>query len=272
MMFCLLAALLPALATGGAGARGAVKLTVPRVEYHINEASATTSPWIDANGWRILRNPGAKYYYDVPAGAAALAAAEAFAYGADALVHTDAPGANAFAGMLDFLRGIPDRDLPVMANLGVIDDGSDETGELMNLLSRRNLLYKIVRAPDPKLDLNIRIGSPEYPKSEAEDAAFLAQKIRAKLGDGRRFLRLYGSEIVIARLLGDSEHGRIHLLNYGRRHVLGLRVRVRGAYPHQRLFACHSPGAALADVVVQGGATEFTVPDLATYAVIDLSQ
>jgi hypothetical protein len=272
MMFFLLAALLPALATSDAGARGAVKLPVPRVEYHIDEASATTSPWIDANGWRILRNPGVTYYYDVPAGAAALAAAEAFAYGADARVHTDAPGANAFARMLEFLRGIPDQDLPVMANIGVIDDGAEETGELMNLLSRRNLLYKIVGAPDPKLDLNVRIGSPAYPKSEAGDPAFLAQKIRAKLGDDRRFLRIYGSEIVIARLLGDNERGRIHLLNYGKRHVPGLRVRVSGAYPRQRLFAPQSPGAVLADVVVQGGATEFTVPDLETYAVIDLSR
>ena len=84
----------------------------------------------------------------MPANSAALAAAEAFAYAANAVVHTDASGTAAFNKMLDFLRTVPDADLPVMANFGIIDDGSDETGELMNLMARHNLLYKIVPAAD----------------------------------------------------------------------------------------------------------------------------
>lgn len=87
-MTLLLAAILPALSVGPADA-DAVKLEVPKVEYRINEASASRSPWIDANGWQILRAPARRYYYDVPAASVALAAAEAFTYGAKADIHTD---------------------------------------------------------------------------------------------------------------------------------------------------------------------------------------
>src|SRR5690242_5963479 len=107
-MMLLLAAILPVLAAGDASPSEAVKLDVPRVQFRPNEASATTSPWIDANGWRILRAPGKKFYYDVPTNAAALAAAEAFVYGANATVHTDAAGTDAFNRMVEFLRTIPD--------------------------------------------------------------------------------------------------------------------------------------------------------------------
>jgi hypothetical protein len=272
MMLLFLAALLPALSTSDADRSGAVTLAVPRVEYRMNEAAATRSPWIDANGWRILRHPEARYYYDAPSTAAGLAAAEAFAYGANARIHTDAAGAGEFSQMLEFLRRIPERALPPQANIGVIDDGSDETGELMNLLSRRNLLYVIVRAPAPKLDVNVRIGSKEYPKEDAANPAALAQKIRARIGDEKRLLRIYGSEVVIARLLGDRANARVHLLNYSNRKVLGLRVRVLGEYRSQKLFASGDPWAAVADAVVKGGATEFTIPEMGTYAVIDLSQ
>ncbi|MDQ2948004.1 MAG: hypothetical protein M3Y27_19060, partial [Acidobacteriota bacterium] len=189
-MILLFAALLPALAIGDAASEDAVKLPPPRVQYRINEASATRSPWIDANGWRILRAPDKRYYYDVPENAVALAAAEAFAYGANAVVHTGQTGVAAFNRILEFLRAVPEASLTPLANIGVIDDGSDETGEMMNLLTRHNLLYKIVAAPDARLDLNIRLGSKDYPKSDAADPDILARKIRGQLGDEKRLLRL----------------------------------------------------------------------------------
>ena len=237
MTLLLVAAILPVLVTGDRGAVGAVTLTVPNVEYRVNEAAATRSPWIDANGWRILRAPDAEYYYDVPADAAALAAAEAFTYSAKARIHTDAAGAAAFSAMLQFLRRIPGRDLPAISDIGVIDDGSDETGELMNLLTRHNLLYRIVREPDPKLKVNVKIGSTEYRKEEAEDPSLLAQKVRGNLGDENRSLRIYGSEVVVGRLLANAHGARVQLLNYGRRRALGVRVRVRGEYKRQTLFS-----------------------------------
>jgi hypothetical protein len=272
MTCLLLAAVLPALAASDADAKGAIRLDVPRVEMKINEASATMSPWIDANGWRILRNPGTSYYYDVPARSAALAAAEAFVYRAHARVHTDQSGVGAFNRMLEFLRGLPDVSLPALANVGVVDDGSDESGELMNLLGRRNLLYRVVTAPDAALDLNVRIGSEEYPAAEAADAYALAQRVRTRLGDAKRLVRIFGSEVVLVRLEGDGARARVHLLNFSFRHVYGLRVRVLGEYARQRLFNFADPSAALADVSVAEGATEFTIGDMGTYAVVDLSR
>src|SRR3712207_2167291 len=62
------------------------KLPTPGITARAGVASPTRSPWVDANGWRFLRdlsrNGMGRYYYDLPAGKAALAAAEAFAYGA----------------------------------------------------------------------------------------------------------------------------------------------------------------------------------------------
>ena len=246
------------------------KLPIPGVEYRMNEASASRSPWVDANGWRILRNPNARFAYDTPGEAASIAAAEAFAYGADASVHTDAKGAASYGALFAFLKQLKPAPLPPMANIGVVDDGSDVTGELMNLLARRNLLFKIVSAPDPGLDLYVRIGSREYPKSEASNPNMLAHKIRSDLTDDKRILRLYGSEVVIGHLTGDRTRARLHLIDYDKRPVRGLRVRVLGVYPKHELYVSGVPGAKLLDYTTGQGATEFTVAEMSRYAVVDL--
>src|SRR4029077_17911070 len=100
-------------------------------------ASPTRSPWIVANGWRFVRPPGTKYAYDVPAGKAALAAAEAFAYGADAALEIDPADVQSLGEMLRFLQGLPSVDLPAVSDFAVVDDASAITGEVMNLLARR---------------------------------------------------------------------------------------------------------------------------------------
>lgn len=269
-MLILIAAVLPALATSDAAPADAVKLAAPGVEYRVNVASATRSPWVDANGWRMERAPDRTYFYDAPEKAAALACAEAYAWAAKALVHTTESGAAAFQSMLEFVKSLPEANWPVMANIGVIDDGSNETGELMNLLTRRNLLYRIVSAPDPKLDLNVRI--TDYPKTETGNAALLAQKIRAQLGDDKRLVRLYGSEVVIARLVGNGERARLHLVNYASRPVSGLRVRVRGRWARQEGRGYGATELQLRDVSVASDATEFTIPEMSTYAAVDLAR
>jgi hypothetical protein len=260
-MMLLLAALLPVLGSAS-DANGAVKLTVPQVQYRINEASASRSPWIDANGWQIQRKPDARFYYDVPAKSAALAAAEAFAYGAHASIHTDPV---ALKRMLTFLSALPDVDLPPMANIGVIEDGTAEAGELMNLLTRRNLLFRVVTAPDAALQVNVHAAKDEDPNLQA-------QRIRSELGDEKRLLRLYGSEVVVGRLTGDGNRARLHLLNYSGRPVVGLRVRVLGVFPQATIKAFDKPAAHLQDVTADAGATEFTIDEISTYAVVDLFQ
>jgi len=265
------ALLLPTLLTGGAPPpANAVKLSAPRVEYRANEASATTSPWIDANGWQILRAPDRAFAYTAKGEAAALAAAEAFAYGAQATVSADAPGESAFNRMLAFLKTIPSLDLPPVADFGVIDDGSDIAGELLNLLTRMNLLYKIEKKPDPALRLSVRLGTKEYPLEEARNPSFMAHKIRSQIGDSERSLRIYGSEVVVGRLTAGPRQMRVSLLNYSARPVLGLRVRVRGVYARGELRASGQANAQLADWTQDGPATEFTVPEIQVAAVIDL--
>jgi hypothetical protein len=51
--------------------------------------------------------------------------------------------------------------------------------------------------------------------------------------------------------------------------LIGLRVRVLGSYPQHEIAVSGVPNAKLEDYVVAGGATEFTLPELQRYAVID---
>jgi hypothetical protein len=233
-------------------------------------ASPTRSPWIDANGWRFIRRPAAKYVYTVPAGKAALAAAEAFAYGVDAALKIDPADAGALAAMLTFLDAVPPVDLPPVADLAVVDDGSPITGEVMNLLARRNLLFQVVQTPSTQFPITIAVGSAAYPRTDAADPSAFAQKIRRQLTDERRALRIYGSEVVIGRLTGDATRIRLQLLNYGGRDIEGLRIRLRGAYRPGAARVSRAGSIPLADHVVADGATEFSLPRLTTYAVIDL--
>ena len=257
-----------ALADADLAAREA--LPTPGIAARAGVASPTRSPWINANGWRFVRNPGAKYRYDLGAGKAVLAAAEAFAYGADAVLKIDAADATALTSMMTFLEGLPPSDLPPVADLAVVDDGSPVTGEVMNLLSRRNLLYVVTKTPLRQFRLNIAMGSGEYPVEDAADPSAFAQKIRRQLTDEQRTLRIYGSEVVIARLTGDGTRIRLHLVNYGARDIEGLRVRIRGGYPTGDAIVFGAGRVALQDHVVAEGATEFSLPRLGVYAVVDL--
>jgi len=245
-------------------------LPSPGIAPRAGLASPTRSPWIVASGWRFTRHPGAKYVYDVPAGKAALAAAEAFAYGADAVLRIDPADVGILGGMLAFLEALPAVDLPTVSDVAIVDDGSSIAGEVMNLLARRNLLFQVVQAPSPRFPVNIRIGTPEYPREEAADPSGFALKIRGQLTDEQRTLRVYGSEVVICRLTVDAGRARLHLVNYGGREIEGLRVRLRGIYGDGEAHVAGAGRLALQEQVVAAGATEFSVPRIATYAVIDL--
>jgi hypothetical protein len=246
-------------------------LPPPGVAARAGVASPTRSPRIVANGWRFTRHPAGKYRYDLPAGKAILAAAEAFAYGADALLKIDPADGARLGAMLTALEGLPAADLPTIADLGLVDDDSAITGEVMNLLARRNLLYQVVKAPSSRFRLNIVMGSREYPVEDAADPSAFALKIRRQLTDEQRTLRVYGSEVVIARLTGNAGRIRLHLINYGGREIEGLRIRLRGAYGTGDAYIEGAGRVALQDHVVADGATEFSVPRIGAYAVIDLT-
>jgi hypothetical protein len=245
----------------------------PSVTFHAEDASATRAPWVNSNGWRFLRQPSGRFYYEAPGKAASVAAAEAFTYRVKAVIHTDDAGVEPFGKMLAFLEPLADDNLLPLVNIGLVDDGSPQSGEFMNLLVRRNLLFRVVKRPDPKIELTVELGSAEYPRSEAGNPSLLAEKVRSNLTDEKRLLRLYGSEVVIGRLVGDGNRTRLYLLNYAaaRSPVQGMRIRLLGIYPHQELAQYDAPASNLLDVSTAAGATEFTVRELKTFAVITLS-
>ncbi len=245
-------------------------LSAPGVSARPGVASPTRAPWIIASGWRFMRAPAAKYSYSAPTGKGALATAEAFAYGADAVLKIDPADLTNVGTMMAFFESLPIADLPAVADFGVVDDGSVITGEVLNLLTRRNLLYQIEKAPSSRFRINVVIGSPGYSREEAADPNAFAQKVRAQLTDEQRSLRVYGSEVVIARLTSDGKRARLHLINYGGREIEGLRVRVRGSYTGGDGYVAGSGKVALQDQVVADGAIEFTLPKIGAYAVVDL--
>ena len=63
------------------------------------------------------------------------------------------------------------------------------SGEMMNLMARKNLLFKLVKKADPKLDLNL--------KPEGKNPQKYAVDARQKLGDEKRLVRIYGSETTL---------------------------------------------------------------------------
>jgi hypothetical protein len=140
----------------------------------------------------------------------------------------------------------------------------------MNLLVRRNLLFERLSASASRFAVNVKLGVPEYPRENAADPSAFALAVRRRLTDEQRSLRLFGSEVVIARVFADGRQARVHLLNYGGRNLEGLRVRVRGAYRSARAYIAGSDDATLTEPVVADGAIEFSMPRLSTYAVVDL--
>lgn len=261
---------LPRVYTPDTSVEGYTKVPPPNIRMRMNEASATTVPWIDSNASRYMRGVKKAFYAKLPAGSAPLAAAEAFAYGVDAILEPAPDDKQALDAMLEFSRRMDAPRMPMLANIGIVDDGSPEMAEVLNLLSRRNLLYRVVTAPDPKLDLNIRIGSEQYPRDAVSNPNDFAARVREKLTDDKRLVRLFNTYTVIVNLTGENSRARLHVLNYARRPVKDIRVRVLGEYKQVKLHEAADANMAAQDIVVADHGTEFTIPQIATYAVIDL--
>jgi hypothetical protein len=82
---------------------------------------------------------------------------------------------------------------------------------------------------------------------------------------------VFGSEVVVCRFLSDGSRARLYLINYGGREVQGLRLRLRGAFRGADAQVAGAGRVALDDQSVANGATEFSLPRLTTYAVVDLN-
>ena len=245
-------------------------VAAPGIRARADRASATRSPWVFTNGSRFLRDPAGKFVYDLPAGKAALAAAEAYAYGADAVLKIEDADLESLGQMLVFLAQLPRSDLPEAADVGVVDDGSATMGEALNLLVRRNLLFRIVPAPSAQYRVNVKLGTPEFPADAAADPSAFALRVRRQLTDEQRALRIFGTEVVIGRLMGDGSRMRLHLLNYGGRETEGVRVRLRGSHQGGEANVAGQGKVPLEELGIVDGATEFTVRRLGPYGVVDL--
>lgn len=251
-------------------AEGREKLPVPRIDPKVRVASATRAPWIVANGWRMLRNPNGRFWYELPPRKAALAMAEAFAYGADAGFQIAPEDYAEAARMLQFLRTPARLDLAPMADFAFVDDGTPLAGEAMNLLCRRNLLFAVVPRPDPRFNLNVVIGSDDFPRTLAANPAELAAAVRRKLTDEARSVRLYGSEMALVRATGGEKAARLFVLYYGNYPLRGLRLRVRGQFPSAAVHVFGRPEAQAEELISEGGFTELTIPETGPLAVVDL--
>lgn len=273
-----------AAAPADPAAAGFETVPAPGVKFVANVAQSTTAPWIDSNAWRFKRGLRKANYATLAAGGSPLAAAEAFTFGVDAILNPDAADLDELGKMLEFLKGVPVRPLPDLANIAVVDGSSPLLGEVMNLLARRNLLYKVVTKPEPKL-VTVQLGSKAFPEQSAANPSDFAAMVRAKVGDDKRLVRLFGTSTVMAQLRGDDRNARLFLLAYGsggggggRRapggaQPSGIRVRVLGHYKPSTLAAYGAPaGAALADITSLPEATEFTLPAFRTIAIVDLER
>ncbi len=267
---------LAAAAPTGSDAAAFQEAPSPGVRFLPNVARATNVPWIDSNGWRFARGLRKVNYVKVPAGSAPLAAAEAFVYNVDAIINPDPKDLEDLGKMLRFLKANEQPPLPDMVNIGVVDNPSPLMGEVLNLLTRRNLLYKVVPAPDKTLDLTVQLGTPDFPAEAAANPYEFAARVRAKLGDEKRLVRLFGTSTMIARLTGDKKRARLYLLSFGGRRQQNagsqaIRVRVMGRYQPTKFAGYgNKPDAQLSDLRNPDNTTEFWVPDFTTCAIIDL--
>ena len=69
-----------------------------------------TQPWVNANGWRFVQNPAGRFVYELPAGSAALAAAEAAQFDADSCSRS-IRRTSRVGKVLAFVAGLPASDL-----------------------------------------------------------------------------------------------------------------------------------------------------------------
>lgn len=256
----------------GAEAAAFQPVPPPAIRNVPNEANATSDPWIDSNAWRFQRGIQQANYTRLPAGSAGLAAAEAFTFGVDAILNADPADVQELGGILQFLKAHEQPRMPSLANIGIVDDGTQAMGEVLNMLTRRNLLYRVVARPDRRLNVTVQLGTPDFPAAAVSNPSEFAARVRAKLGDDKRLVRLYGTTTAIVHLTGNGTQARLYVLSYSRnRRQTGLRIRVLGRYQPAGLAAYGAaPDARVTDVQRSGKTTEFSLPTFSTIAIVDL--
>ncbi|MCX6597566.1 MAG: hypothetical protein NTV70_14495 [Acidobacteria bacterium] len=251
---------------------GAAKLMRPGTRgTRVANAGASRIPWVDANGWRLRRETGKMLVYEnVPDQWIPLAVAESYVYAGQTTLVTTKP--ELAQPMMDFVKSIDQPSLPPVADIGLVDDGTPQTGEAMNLMARRNLLFQPIKQASGPYKLIVQIGSEQFPKSATNNPSEFANLVRQGLTDPKRSLRIYGSETIIGYLTAEGNRARLHLLNYSSEPIEGIRIRVAGAWKVASLRSFNDANAKPEEEELADGGLEFGLERLSRYAVVDLTK
>ncbi len=213
-MLLLAAAVLPAPTRQPAGWKAARRFRRRKVDYRTQRLApraTTSSPWVNSNAWRFIRDPKAQFCIEAPGKLSAVAfAAEAFAYGVDALIRTSGEGVDRVPAHAGLSAGTA-RSGSVSArehrHRGRRFRPNRRTHELHSAGAICFYRYQCAR-PTISLQVNVKsTGADPDPSKQA-------YAIRQEVGDANRLLRLYGSEVVIGRLTGNNMQVRLHIVNY----------------------------------------------------------
>lgn len=241
------------------------KLPSPMVRYRYNVASASSAPWLDSNGWRYMRAAGpmaqAPLLVKSAKGKGALAASEALTYRAKVAIQAEPAEWAAIAAIAQWGEANLAKEAKPSANFTFVDDGSAMAGENLNLLQRRNLQFQVAaKAPAGGMVVLPKEGDPaEY-----------AYNVRQKVGDEKRLLRIYGSEVVLGRMYHLPNGGaELHLLNYSERTIEGVRFRAIGKF--KSISVLYPQSAKAVDQLADGTAAEATIEKMPTYVVLRLN-
>ena len=154
-------------------------LPAPGIAPRAGVASPTRAPWIVASGWRFVRSPRASFVYELPSGKAALAAAEAFAYGADAVLKVDPADLESLGAHADVSRSAAgrrsaaDRRLRRRRRWLAGDRRGHEPADPAQpaVSGRQSAVGAVPNSTSPS--------AARYPLAEAADPSAFAQKVRA---------------------------------------------------------------------------------------------
>jgi hypothetical protein len=261
----------------------------------VQAANRTGQPWLDNNvaQVRILQAAGRRPVLTYPwkpdtladpqAGPSAddfaTAVAEAGAFGADLLLDLDAALLPAWAWARRYLDYYARRDVRAapMANVGVVTRDPAAWYEVLNLMARHNVPYRIVDSVDPLraagLDLVILTepgtDAGELPAervlragNDAADPNGFALKVWNRLGRKRRLVDVWnGITVLVGLERGAGERAlRLEIVNYSAQ-PLPVQVRVRGIYGRIESVTPERPRQSLPFEHLDGY-TEFVVPEL----------
>jgi hypothetical protein len=140
-------------------------------------------PTLSAGGQRLEVHPppSGRYYYDVTGKQAALAAAEAFSYGANAMIRTDAAGLKPWRRCWIFCARFR-RAVPPVADIGYIDDGSGHPASDESSGSEQFAVSSGVGARQaPEVECETR--RQRNPLADAKNPGTVAHSVRSNLTD-----------------------------------------------------------------------------------------